>query len=253
VTVTPAIDLECVAVRRGTTLAAVDLTIQVSTGERVAIVGPSGAGKTTLLDVMGTVLTPTAGHVRVLGEDVCRLRSADLRSLRRRIGVVAQRPPLAGPLRVIHQVNAGRLARWSTPRALWSLVRPSGIAGATDALEALGVAHTLWSRADELSGGERQRVALARLLVQDVELVLVDEPVAGLDPARSSDVIRLLSEVVAPGRTLVCSLHQFELARSAFDRVIGLRGGRVVFDEAAGQVGPDHAAALYDLGKTIPR
>jgi phosphonate transport system ATP-binding protein len=244
---TSAVELTDVCVRRGVAPALDRVTVRIAPGERVAVVGPSGAGKTTLLSVANTSLAPTTGAIRVLDRDPLLLDTAARRHLRTRIGTMSQRPPLAGPLRVVHQVNAGRLGQWSSMQAMWSLLRPRGVDKTREVLAMLGIEHTLWRRADELSGGELQRVALARLLVQDAELVLADEPVASLDPARSAEVLQLLTQVVAPGRTVICSLHQFDLAVAMFERVIGLRDGRIVFDLPANEVTADHAAVLYEL------
>lgn len=234
--------------RRGETVALEHVTVRVESGERVAIVGPSGAGKTTLLSIANTSCAPTTGTAVIMDSDASTLDAAGRRRLRARIGTMSQRPPLAGPLRVVHQVNAGRLGHWSVLRALTSLVRPHDVDATCEVLAQLGIEPLLWRRADELSGGELQRVALARLLVQDAELVLADEPVASLDPARSAEVVHLLTEVVAPGRTLLCSLHQFDLAVAMFERVVGLREGRILFDLPAFAVTDEHAAELYELG-----
>ena len=225
-----------------------DLDLTVRLGERVALVGPSGAGKSTLLAVVAGSLRPSTGEVEVLGH---RFDGRDARArhdVRRRIGVVHQRLDLVGRLRVVHNVNAGHLGRWSTWEALSSLVRPRELGTVRDALERTGIADTLFARTDELSGGEQQRVALARVLVQDPDLVLADEPVASLDPARADEVLRLLCDTVAsPTRTLVVSLHDFDLAVRRCDRVVGLRHGEVQFDRPAGEVGPELRDALYAL------
>jgi phosphonate transport system ATP-binding protein len=156
---------------------------------------------------------------------------------------VSQSLDLVGPLRVVHNVNAGRLARWSLPRAAWSLVRPQGLPEAVAALERVGLADRLLDRCDELSGGQQQRVALARLLVQDPELVLADEPVSSLDPTLAAQVLGLLRELSAE-RTLLTSLHDPELAVRCCDRVVGLREGRVVLDVPSAQL---RSAGLDEL------
>ncbi len=228
-------------------LTAVDLTVRA--GERVALVGPSGAGKSTLLGVCTGAVRPSAGDVQVLGESLATLRPAGLTAVRRRIGSVHQRLHLVGRLRVVHNVNAGRLGQWSTWQALTSLVRPREVADAREALSRLGIADKLFERTDTLSGGEQQRVALARVLLQDPDLVLADEPVSSLDPARADEVMRLLCGTVAtPSRALVVSLHDFELAVRWCDRVVGLREGRVLFDVPAAEVGGRLRDQLYSLG-----
>lgn len=226
-------------------LAGVDLVVRA--GERVALIGPSGAGKSTLLGLCNGTVAPTRGRVEVLGDDLAMADRARARAIGARVGTVYQRLHLVGQLRVIHNVNAGRLGSWSRRRALWSLIRPVGTEEAGAALAKMGVGHKLYERTDRLSGGEQQRVALARVLVQDPELVLADEPVSSLDPARAREVMGLLGVLAEGGRTLVVSLHTFGLAREYCDRVIGMRGGKVAFDRPAADVDDDLAARLYQI------
>ncbi|MGI8810074.1 MAG: phosphonate ABC transporter ATP-binding protein [Acidimicrobiales bacterium] len=223
--------------------------LDVAPGQRVALVGPSGAGKTTVLNLCTGTVAPTTGSVSVLGCDVGRATAAELRALRRRVGTVYQQLHLVGPLRVVHNVNAGRLGSWSTSRALRSLLHPIEVDEARRALAEVGIADKLDERTDRLSGGEQQRVALARVLVQQPDLVLADEPVASLDPARADEVMDLLGTAAAEhGRTLLVSLHDFDLARRRCDRVVGLRAGRVVFDLPAADVTADVGTELYRIG-----
>lgn len=205
----------------------------VERGETVALVGPSGAGKTTLIRVCNGTIIPNSGTVE---------RPAS----RAAIGTVFQQLDLVGPLHVVHNVNAGRLGTWSTLRALRSLVRPIEVERARAALDSVGMAHKLYARTDRLSGGEQQRVALARVLMQSPEVILADEPVSSLDPARSSEVMQLFTSVAADGdRALVVSLHDFDLARRFCQRIVGLRFGRIVFDRPAAEVDDAMGTALY--------
>ncbi len=232
---------------RHAALAGFDL--EVRAGERVALVGPSGAGKTTVLRLCTGSVRPTAGTVEVLGQDLDDATPDQLRDLRRRVGTVYQQLNLIGPLRVVHNVNAGRLGSWGRARALRSLVKPVQVDVARDALDRVGIADKLFERTDGLSGGEQQRVALARVLVQEPALILADEPVSSLDPARAEEVMDLLGEVVVDrSRTLLVSLHDFELARRRCDRVVGVKAGRVAFDLPAGDVTDDLGFELYRIG-----
>ena len=222
--------------------------LEVQAGERVALVGPSGAGKTTVLRLCTGSVRPSAGRVEVLGHDLDAAPTEELRAMRRRVGSVYQQLHLVGPLRVVHNVNAGRLGTWSRRRALRSLVKPVDVDAARDALARVGIASKLFERTDRLSGGEQQRVALARVLVQGPELILADEPVSSLDPARAEEVMDLLTDVVADRtRTMLVSLHDFGLARRRCDRIVGVRAGRVAFDLPAGDVTDDLGAALYRI------
>jgi phosphonate transport system ATP-binding protein len=219
------------------------LDLTVHAGERVAVLGTSGAGKSTLLALLNGSLEPTTGSLEVFGEDLTRLPAARRRLVQRRIGSVSQGLALIEQVRVLHNVNAGRLGRWSTTRALASLVWPSSLQVVRDALDQVDLGWALHERTERLSGGERQRVAIARLLVQEPELVLADEPVSSLDPVRAAAMLGLLGTSPAV-RTLVVSLHQPALALEHCTRVVGLRRGRIVLDRPAADIGD---AALDDL------
>jgi phosphonate transport system ATP-binding protein len=223
-----------------------DIDLTVTGGERVAVLGTSGAGKTTLLALMNGSLRATAGVVEVFGQDVRTLSPAHLRALQRRIGAVPQRLDLIDHVRVLHNVNAGRLGQWGTARALASLAWPRPDDTARAALHRVGMGWSLHERTERLSGGERQRVAIARLLVQGPELVLADEPVSSLDPARAAEILELL-RAPAEQATFVVSLHQPELARKHCTRAVGLRDGRVAFDVPIDQLDDALLADLYVL------
>lgn len=238
--------LDGVTVRYGETVALHDVDLRIHAGERVGLLGPSGAGKSTLLAVLGARTPPSEGDADVLGTPVDHLRGRAARSLRRRIGTVHQDLALTGPLRVVHNVNAGRLAEWSTLRALRSLVVPVDRARVEEVLARVDIAEKLDHQTDELSGGQRQRVAVARLLIQDPDFVLADEPAASLDPELGRLMLRLLADVVASDeRALVVSLHDPSLARSTCDRLVGLRAGRVVFDRPTSDVTDEMVDAVY--------
>ena len=222
--------------------------LEVAAGERVALVGPSGAGKTTALRLCTASAPLAGGRVRVLGHDLAEAGVDELRHVRRQVGTVHQQLHLVGPLRVVHNVNAGRLGSWSRARALLSLVHPVRAEEARAALARVGIADKLLERTDRLSGGEQQRVALARVLVQDPQLILADEPVSSLDPARAEEVMDLLDEVVLDRcRTLLVSLHDFALARRRCDRIVGVRAGRVAFDLPAADVTDEIGERLYRI------
>ncbi len=224
-------------------LGPVDLTI--CSGERVAVLGPSGAGKSTLLGLLNGSLEPSEGSVELFGAPTVGLTSRGRRDLQRRIGTISQGLDLIEQVRVLHNVNAGRLAEWSTARALASLAWPRPDQRALDALESVGLEWAVHERTERLSGGERQRVAIARLLIQRPELVLADEPVASLDPTRAGEILRLLSRVSEAIGTLVVTLHQPALAREHCTRAVGLRAGRLVFDIPIAQLAPDRLDGLY--------
>jgi phosphonate transport system ATP-binding protein len=225
-------------------LHALDLVIEQ--GEQVALIGPSGAGKTTLLATLACAHQPTSGSLAVLGVDPWALSQAARHALRARLFLAPQTPPLPPRQRVVTAVLAARLPRWSLWQALASLFRPAEPRAAFDALAKFGLGDKLYARVDRLSGGERQRCGLARVLLSNAESFLVDEPLSALDPTLSQLTLTALQqEAAARQATLVCTLHQVDMARANFARIIGLRAGRIVFDAPREQVTDAMIAALY--------
>jgi phosphonate transport system ATP-binding protein len=230
------------------------VSLSVRPGERVAVIGPSGAGKTSLLRVASAALRPTEGRVSVLQANPWQLGASALRGLRARIGVVHQSPPIPPRLRVVTAVLAGRLGRWSTWKALRSLLYPADIEGAREVLARLDLADRLFDRCDRLSGGQLQRVGIARALYQQPELLLADEPVSALDPTLADAAVgQLGSFSESRGATLVASLHAVDLALKWFPRLVGLRNGELVFDLPADRVGRALLQELYAAeGAVLP-
>lgn len=226
-------------------VALADISVQAQQGESIALIGPSGAGKTTLLNTLGTALIPTQGTMQVLGQQPAAAGAA-LRQLRTRIGAVHQAAPIPPRQRVITAVLAGKLGQWPTWKSLVSLVYPQDISGARQALERVHLADKLFVRCDQLSGGQLQRVGIARVLYQEAQLILADEPVSALDPTLALETVELLvQEAKARNATLVASLHAVELARTCFDRLIGIRDGRIFFDAPAHAVSDAQLQTLY--------
>jgi phosphonate transport system ATP-binding protein len=222
------------------------VNLQLAAGEQLAVVGPSGAGKTTLLHLLACALKPSQGRLHVNGQDPWGLSSQALRTLRGQLFLAPQVPPLPPLQRVVTSVLAGQLPHVSLVASLRSLFYPTDIAAADAALAQFDAQDKLFARVDRLSGGERQRVALARLLVSQARLFLVDEPLSALDPTRAQQALHTLTRAARErGATLVASLHHVEMALAHFPRIVGLRAGELVFDLPAGQVTPERLQALY--------
>ncbi len=204
------------------------MTLTVRTGERVAVVGASGAGKTTLLRVANGGVAPTRGAVRVLGAAPGELRGAARRRLLSRVGTVHQHLELVRSLRVVHNVNAGRLGNWSTGRAAWSLLRPQGVDDVVAALAQVGLADRVFDRTDRLSGGQQQRVAIVRALAVRPRVLLLDEITSALDPELVGEVLAVVREVAAQGMTILMATHEMGFARQVADTVAFLDQGVVL-------------------------
>lgn len=208
-----------------------DLDLHIAAGERVAFIGSSGAGKTTLFRLLNCTLRPTAGTLTIGKVDSTKLHGRRLYQMRRNIGTIYQQHNLVPRLRVMHNVLAGHLGRWSTARAFLSLLHPLELDSAVAALQRVGLADRIFQRTDQLSGGEQQRVAIARVLVQEPSIILADEPVASLDPALAENIVRLLIDLAEQQqKTLLVSLHNVRLALEYFPRIVALQHGRSVFD-----------------------
>ncbi len=230
------------------------LSLDIAAGEQFAIIGPSGAGKTTLLHTLACALRPSAGRVTVLGIDPWQLPRSGLHALRSAIFLAPQMPPLPPRQRVVHAVLAGRLPQWTLWQALRSLAVPRDAPAAAEALARFDLADKLFLRCDRLSGGERQRVGLARLLLSRARLLLLDEPVSMLDPALALAALEALQDEARRRRAaLVVSLHAVDLALARFDRLVGVKNGRIVFDLPRSQVDSALLEHLYgrELGASL--
>jgi len=222
----------------------VDLSVQP--GEFVVILGRSGSGKTTLLRALNRLVEPTAGLIRVDDRTVTGAGPAELRAIRRHIGMIFQQFNLVRRASVLDNVLAGRLGFAPPLPSLMGRFPERDHGLALDCLGQVGLAHLAGRRADTLSGGEQQRVAIARALAQEPAVILADEPTASLDPALTGSIMDLLKTInVRRSLTLIVSQHQLETALTYATRVVGFRRGRVVFDGAPSALTPDVAATIY--------
>lgn len=226
-----------------------DISLAFDAGEQVALIGPSGAGKTTLLHTLALALKPTRGTLDWAGKNPWAMSSNARHALRRMSFLAPQAPPLPPRQRVVHAVLAAKLTRGGIAKALKSLLTtPSDedVRAAHDALAEFNIEEKLWLRCDRLSGGERQRVALARMAVAASEFNLLDEPVSSLDPVLGASALTAVqADASARNATLIVSLHDVNLARERFTRLVGLKAGLVQFDLPTSEVSDDILRQLY--------
>ena len=223
-----------------------DICLNIEEGERVAVLGPSGSGKTTLLHLIAGMEAPNEGHVLLAGQPLSSMRAGS--KLAELVGMMHQQLDLVPHLSVVHNVLAGRLGRWSLWKSLVSLVSLREQDVVERALERVGIPEKLHERTSHLSGGEQQRVAMARLLVQQSRIVLADEPVASLDPARAEDLMQLLVSIVKENnKTLIASVHSTHITRKYFSRAVGLRKGQLEFDLPVEQLTDEALNRLYNF------
>lgn len=243
---TPAYAIEGVGRRWAGRIALEDASFSVAPGELVALVGPSGGGKSTLIRLLGGVLRPTSGVIKVEGRDLASFSGAELRRFRASCGVVGQGLSLVPQLSVHQNVVAGFLPYWPWYRVLLSTLWPQKRRRVHEVLEEVGIGDRQWDPTSVLSGGQQQRVAIARALIGRPKTILADEPTSSLDPRTAEQTTELiLREARAHQATLVFCTHWFELVRPHVDRVLGLRGGRIVLDLPAKEVTDAQLDELY--------
>jgi len=234
--------------RFGSKLAVDDVSLAIAPGSFVGIIGRSGAGKSTLLRMINRLQEPSAGRIDFEGRDVTSLKGQPLRDWRADCAMIFQQFNLVGRLDVLTNVLMGRLNKTSTMTSILRLWSDEDKAIAISALEQFDIANLAAQRADSLSGGQQQRVAIARALVQEPKIILADEPIASLDPRNTKIVMDALQRINRHfGITVVCNLHDLDIARDYCDRLVGMAQGRVVFDGAPETLTESTARDLYGL------
>ena len=231
--------------RRGVpVLRAVDLKI-APTGI-TAVIGPSGTGKSTLIRCINRLVEPTSGEILFHGVDVTRIKRRELRATRRRIGMVFQEYNLVERLSVMENVLSGRLGYISAFRAWLRRYSQPDIDAAFELLDTVGLTQYAGQRADALSGGQRQRVGIARAVMQRPELLLADEPTSSLDPKTSVEIMELMVSIAESRRIpVIVNIHNVPLARRFATHVVGMTGGRIVYDGPPDGVTDEHLKQIY--------
>ena len=217
-----------------------DVSFTVSEKEFLAIIGLSGSGKSTLLRCINRLVEPTSGKIEWYGKNIVGMDSAELRKIRRQIGMIFQQFNLVRRSSVLTNVLSGRLGYVSPRISLPGIWPKEEKERAARALHRMGLDDKAKSRADTLSGGQQQRVGIARALMQEPKLILADEPVASLDPVLAHSILGHLEELNRDeGITIMCSLHFLDLVHRYAKRVLALKDGRVLFDGPPRDI--DHA------------
>ncbi len=223
-----------------------NVSFEVPEGQFLAVIGLSGSGKSTLLRCINRLIEPTAGQIMWNGVDVTAASQAEMRIIRRQIGMVFQHFNLVYRSKVLTNVLAGRLG-YVNPA--WSLVNrfpKSDIDKAMQQLERVGIADKAHERADVLSGGQKQRVGIARALMQDPQMILADEPVASLDPVLAHSIMQHLEDInKQDGVTILCSLHFLDLVHRYADRVVALNDGKLMFAGSPSEIDDKKFKEIY--------
>lgn len=222
-----------------------DISLEIPSGQFVAIIGLSGSGKSTLMRCINRLIEPTSGRIWLDDQEITAANRNELRKIRRRIGMIFQHFNLANRSNVLTNVLSGRLGYTATLPSLFKVFSESDLQAALANIKRVGLAGKEYNRADALSGGQQQRVGIARALMQKPELILADEPVASLDPATAHVVLDHLDAMNREGMTVLCNLHFLSLARKYSHRVIALKAGEIVFDGLPSEIDEARFKAIY--------
>ena len=217
--------------------------LKINKGEFVSILGPSGSGKTTLLRTINGLETSTGGEIYF---DNKKVNNNNISEVQKKTGMIFQEFNLVNNLSAINNVLTGLLNSSNKFLSLFYLFSKKQKIEALKSLETVGLLEKSHNRSDELSGGQRQRVGIARAIIKKPLLLLADEPVASLDPKSSNLILSLLKKINQEfGTTILCNLHQVDLAKKYSDRVLGLIDGKIIFDEKSTNINESYLKKIY--------
>jgi phosphonate transport system ATP-binding protein len=224
------------------------ISFSLGANDFFAIIGPSGAGKSTLIRCVNRLVEPSGGQVLFGGRDLLAVSQKGLRSVRRNIGMIFQEFNLIERLSVMDNVLTGRLGYTGTVRSLLRMYTKDDIRQALQLLERVGLGEHVDKRADRLSGGQRQRVGIARALIQNPKLLLVDEPTSSLDPKISREVMGLIREMARErGIPVLCNIHDVDLACDFCSKIIGLQDGVKKFEGTPAELDKRALQEIYAM------
>lgn len=231
-----------------------DVSLEIQQGEFVAVIGLSGAGKSTLIRTINKMHDISSGKLTVNGQDVSKLRGKELRTFRRKIGMIFQSFNLITRATVIKNVLASRVPELPLLNCILGIFSKQDKIEALEALDKVGILDKAYIRADQLSGGQQQRVALARTLAQKPEIILADEPVAALDPVTAKEVMNDFKRINRDMNiSIIINIHHVDLALEYADRVIGIKAGEIIFDGRSEEVTKEILSEIYgnELEKAV--
>ena len=223
-----------------------DISFSVSKSDFYAIIGPSGAGKSSLIRCINKLADANSGNVLFKGENITKLSGKKLRSVRRKIGMIFQEFNLIDRMSVIDNVLTGRLGYMNTFTSLFRMFDKKDISRAIALIEKVGLEDFANKRVDQLSGGQRQRVGIARALMQEPEIMLVDEPTSSLDPKIAIEMMELIKGIADELKIpVLCNIHNIDLAKQFANRILGLQDGKKKFDDTTDKLTHEVLQDLY--------
>ncbi|HWU61329.1 MAG TPA: phosphonate ABC transporter ATP-binding protein [Ensifer sp.] len=228
------------------------VSFAIPSGQMVGVIGRSGAGKSTLMRMLNRLTDPTSGAIVFDGLEVSALKGSALRTWHRDCAMIFQQFNLVPRLDVLTNVMLGRLNHRSSLMSVLGMFSREERIMAIAALERLGIEQTALQPAGTLSGGQQQRVAIARALMQQPKVLLADEPIASLDPMNAKIVMDALRDInEREGITVITNLHTLDTARAYCQRIIGMAGGRVVFDGTPAELTTEAVNRIYGADGAI--
>ena len=223
-----------------------DISFSVSKSDFYAIIGPSGAGKSSLIRCINKLADANSGNVLFKGENIINLSGRKLRSVRRKIGMIFQEFNLIDRMSVIDNVLTGTLGYMNTFTSLFRMFDKKDIATAIALITKVGLGDFANKRVDQLSGGQRQRVGIARALMQEPEIMLVDEPTSSLDPKIAVEMMELIKGIADELKIpVLCNIHNIDLAKQFANRILGLQDGKKKFDDTTDKLTREVLQDLY--------
>ncbi|AEA80660.1 phosphonate ABC transporter ATP-binding protein [Candidatus Pelagibacter sp. IMCC9063] len=223
-----------------------DISFSVSKSDFYAIIGPSGAGKSSLIRCINKLADANSGNVLFKGENITKLSGKKLRSVRRKIGMIFQEFNLIDRMSVIDNILTGRLGYMNTFTSLFRMFDKKDISRAIALIEKVGLEDFANKRVDQLSGGQRQRVGIARALMQEPEIMLVDEPTSSLDPKIAIEMMELIKGIAEELKIpVLCNIHNIDLAKQFANRILGLQDGKKKFDDTTDKLTHEVLQDLY--------
>ena len=224
------------------------ISFEVAENDFLAIIGPSGAGKSTLIRCINRLVEPTSGQIYFHGQDITKLSLRGLRNIRRGIGMIFQEFNLIDRMSVMDNLLSGRLGFTGNIRTLFKAFKRKDIDNALKLLERVGLSDQVDKRADELSGGQRQRVGIARALMQDPKLLLLDEPTSSLDPKISREIMNLVKEMAFELKVpCLCNIHDVQLAMDFCNKIIGIQEGTKMFEGTPDSLNKEKLQEIYAM------
>ena len=224
------------------------ISFDVAENDFLAIIGPSGAGKSTLIRCINRLVEPTSGQIYFHGQDVTQLSLRELRKIRRGIGMIFQEFNLIDRMSVMDNLLSGRLGFTGNMRTLFKAFKRQDIDSALKLLERVGLSDQVDKRADELSGGQRQRVGIARALMQNPKLLLLDEPTSSLDPKISREIMNLVKEMASELKVpCLCNIHDVQLAMDSCNKIIGIQEGTKMFEGTPESLNKEKLQEIYAM------